>query len=106
MDEMAKGMGKTSDYCGEHEGGEMTIEQELQNWLNTNGLNEEWHDTHNACDYAEAAFLAGAEAQRKRDVEIAMECARTAPKSIGRDHGRRYSAGCQRVARIIEKGEG
>ena len=42
-------------------------------WLNTNGLTEEWHNTHNACDYAREAYLAGAEAMRERCAEMAKE---------------------------------
>ena len=33
---------------------EMTFDE----WLDTNGLTEDWHCTHNACDYAKAAWNA------------------------------------------------
>ena len=51
------------------------------------------------------AWCAGAKAQQKRDVEVAMECARTAPKSIDWDHRIHHSAGCQRVASAIKRQE-
>ena len=48
----------------------------FEKWLDTNELDEEWHNTHNACDYARAAYAAGAAEMRER-------CAFEAEKQAG-----------------------
>jgi hypothetical protein len=60
---------------------EMTYEKEFQQmsdsfekWLNNNECNEEWFKTHNVCDYAKAAFLAGQEAEREECAKLAEGC--------------------------------